>query len=89
MNKSSKRLSINDTPQYCITEIKIVKLANVNRIMIGNLNINSLPNKFDQLNDIGFSVDILVVATTIVSQPLREKCPNTGFFLVRIFPHSD
>ena len=21
--------------------------------------------------------------------PLREKCPNTEFFLVRIFPHSD
>ena len=66
-----------------------MKLANVNRIMIGNLNINSLPNKFDQLNDIGLSVDILVVVTTIVSQPLREKCPNTEFFLVRIFPHSD
>ena len=24
-----------------------------------------------------------------VQEPLREKCPNTEFFLVRIFPHSD
>ena len=23
------------------------------------------------------------------SQKLREKCPNTEFFLIRIFPHSD
>ena len=25
----------------------------------------------------------------ILTLPLREKCPNTEFFLVRIFPHSD
>ena len=25
----------------------------------------------------------------MVSVPLREKCPNTEFFLVLIFPHSD
>ena len=24
----------------------------------------------------------------IPKQPLREKCPNTEFFLVRIFPYS-
>ena len=24
-----------------------------------------------------------------MKNPLREKCPNTGFFLVRVFPHSD
>ena len=27
--------------------------------------------------------------TRIALRPLREKCPNTELFLVRIFPHSD
>ena len=31
----------------------------------------------------------LVSAAKVVEYSLREKCPNTEFFLVRIFPHSD
>ena len=30
----------------CITEIKNLRLRNVNKVIIGNLNISSLPNKF-------------------------------------------
>ena len=33
------------------------------------------------LNDFDYSFDF--------DQLLREKCPNTEFFVVRIFPHSD
>ena len=32
---------------------------------------------------------ILVTSQTYKLPPLREKCPNTEFFLVRIFLHSD
>ena len=73
INKSSKALSINDTPPYCITEIKFVKLVNVNKIMIGNLNINFFPNKFDQLNEIEFSLDILVVPETKVDNTFPAR----------------
>ena len=45
-NKSTE-LYVNYAPPYCITEIK-----HVNRIIIGNLNINSFPNRFDQLIEI-------------------------------------
>lgn len=66
-------LSINDARPYCITEIKIVKPANVNRIMIGNLNINSLPNKLDQRDEIEFSGDILVVPETKVDNTFPKS----------------
>lgn len=63
----------NDALPYFITEIKIVKLANVNRIMIGNLNINSLPNKLDQRDEIEFSGDILAVPETKVDNTFSKS----------------
>ena len=44
---TSSEMSINDPFPQCITEIKILRLRNVNKVIIGNLNINSLPNQFD------------------------------------------
>ena len=42
-----------------------IRIKNVNRIVIGSLNINSLPNKFDQLKEvIGKNLDILVIQET-------------------------
>ena len=55
-------MSINDVFPHCITEIKNLKLRNVNRLMIDHLNINSLPTKFDQLREIVLKyVDVLVI----------------------------
>ena len=36
-----------------------------------------------------FQVNISYFDETSHKSSLREKCPNTEFFLVRIFPHSD
>ena len=36
-------------------------------------------------NIVFFKISVGVIYFTL---PLREKCPNTEFFLVRIFPHS-
>ena len=36
-----------------------------------------------------FSVDLLSQSSFFLKRALREKCPNTKFLLVRIFPHSD
>ena len=61
----SPEMSNNDLfPQY-ITEIKNWRLRNVNKVIIGNLNINSLPNKFDQLREIVLKyADVFVIMET-------------------------
>ena len=42
-----------------------IRIKNVNRIVIGSLNINSLPAKFDQLKEvIGKNLDILTIQET-------------------------
>ena len=43
------KMSIIEVFRHCIIEIKNLRLRIVNKFIIGNLNINSLPNKFDQL----------------------------------------
>ena len=44
--------SIKETSPNLLFEIKNLKIRNPNTIIIGNLNINSLPNKFEQWKDI-------------------------------------
>ena len=39
----------NDEFLYPLSTIKSLRLSNVNRVVINNLNISSLPNKFNQL----------------------------------------
>ena len=48
-----------------IDMLKKLRIKNVNRIMIGSLNINSLPKKFSQLKEIiGNNLDILTIQET-------------------------
>ena len=50
-----------DTPSI----LNELRLKNVNKLVIGHLNINSLPNKFDQLKSIiGKNIDISVITET-------------------------
>ena len=51
VNQASNK-SINETSPNLLFEIKKLRIRNPNKIIIGSLNINSLPNKFEQLNDI-------------------------------------
>ena len=80
LNRSSE-MSINDVFPHCITEIKNLRLRNVNKVIIGNLNINSLPNKFDQLREIVLKyVDVLVVTETKLDDTfLTSQFLVTGF----------
>ena len=73
--------SINKTSPSLLFEIKKLNIRNPNKIIIGNLNINSLPNKFEQLKDIAIQyIDILVITETI----LDDTFP-TAQFLVNVF----
>ena len=58
-------MSINMYFQIAQKKLKNLKLRNVNRIIIGNLKINFLPNNFDQLREILLKyVDVLVIRET-------------------------
>ena len=64
VNQASNK-SINVTSPNLLFEIKKLRIRNPNKIIIGNLNINSLPNKFEQLKDIVMQhIDILVLTET-------------------------
>ena len=61
-----------DTPSI----LDKLKLKNVNRLVIGHLNINSLSRKFDQLKTIiGKNIDILVITETKID----SSFPNSQF----------
>ena len=68
--------SINETSPDLLFEIKKLRIRNPNKIIIGNFNINSLPNKFEQLKDIVMqNIDILVLTGT----KLGDTFPTASF----------
>ena len=80
LNRSSE-MSNNDAFPQCITEMKNSCLRNVNKVIIGNLNVNSLQNKFDQLREIVLKyVDVLVITETKLDDTfLKSQFLVTGF----------
>ena len=74
-------MSINDVLPHCITEIKNLRLRNINKVIFANLNINSLPNKFDQLREIVLIyADVLVVTEAKLDDTfLTSQYLVTGF----------
>ena len=61
-----------------LSKIKNLCLNIVNRAVIGNLNINSLPNKFNQLKELVLKyVDILVLTEV----KLDDSFPNSKFLV--------
>ena len=64
VNQASTK-SINVTSPNLLFKNKKLRIRNPNEVIIGNLNINSLPNKFEQLKDIVVQhIDILVLTET-------------------------
>ena len=58
--------------------IKNLRLNNVNRVIIGNLNINSVRNKFDQLQEIILKyIGVLIITET----KLDDTFPNAHFLV--------
>ena len=77
VNQASNK-SINVTSPNLLFEIKKLKIRSPNKIIIGNLNINSLPNKFEQLKDIVMKhIYILVLAET----KLGDTFPTAQFLV--------
>ena len=58
--------------------LQILKVKNVNRLITGNLNINSISNKFDQLKlFVQGKIDILIVTET----KLDSTFPTSQFVI--------
>ena len=77
VNQASNK-PINVTSPNLLFEIKKLRIRNPNKIIIGNLNINSLPNKFEQLKDIVMQhIDILVLTET----KLDDTFPTAQFLV--------
>ena len=51
VNQASDK-SIIETSPNLLFDTKKLRIRNPNKIIIGNLNINSFPNKFEKLKDI-------------------------------------
>ena len=75
--------SINDASLDPLSEFKNLRLRNTNEVIIGNININSLPNKFKQLKELVMKhTDVLVITETKLddsfptSQLLRKGFPE-------------
>ena len=82
LNRSSE-MSINDVFPHCITETKNPRLRNIYKVIFGDLNISSLPNKFDQLREIELQyVDVLAVTEMKLDDTfLTSQFLVTGFSL--------
>ena len=64
-NNDVNELGYNNDPSDTPSILRNLKLKNINRLVLGHLNINSLAGKFDQLKDlIKRNIDILVLAET-------------------------
>ena len=68
--------SINDASLDPLSEIKDLRLRNVNKVIIGNININSLPNNFEQLKELVIKhIDVFVITET----KLDDSFPTSQF----------
>ena len=53
--------------------LKILKMANINRLVIGHLNINSIRNKFEASSSlIRGNIDICVISETKIDESFQE-----------------
>ena len=73
-NKSANDQSVS----HNISELKNIRLKNVNNIIIPQININSIRNKFELLSHyVSGDIDILIITET----KLDKSFPNGQFFL--------
>ena len=78
--------SSNIQEENSLDSLRKLRLRNVNKVIIGNININSLPAKFDQVKEVILkNVDILVITET----KLDDTFPLGQFYVDRFtMPYS-
>ena len=72
-NKSDR--SINDASLDSLSEIKSLRLRNINKVIIGNINIKVFPDKFERLKELVMKYNALVITET----KLDNSFPTSQF----------
>ena len=73
LTDQSEKKSINTTPNS-LSKIKEIRIGNQNKLIIGNLNINSIRNKYGQLKEtVQKYIYILVVTETKLDETFLES----------------
>ena len=74
LNESSTAF-INDVdPEDAVNMLKAMRLSNINKLIVGSLNINSISGKFEQLKTvINGNIDILLVVETKLDATFPES----------------
>ena len=72
-DKSDK--SINDDSPDRLSEIKNLRLRNVNKVVISNININLLLKKFEQLKE------LMMYVLVITETKLNDSFPTSQFLM--------
>ena len=72
-DKSDK--SINDASPDRLSEIKNLRLRNVNKVVISNININLLLKKFEQLKE------LMMYVLVITETKLNDSFPTSQFLM--------
>ena len=74
MTDQSEKKSVNTTPNS-LSKIKEIRIGNANKVIIDNLNINSIRNKFEQSKETVLKyIDILVVTETKLDETFWNPC---------------
>ena len=75
---SAKYIDVTDSRDSANTILKNLRLANVNRLVCAQLNINSIRNKFESLREIvSTNVDILLIC----EMKLDSSFPRAQFYI--------
>ena len=78
----SKSGSINSASLNSLSEIREVRLRNIIRVLIGNLNVNSIRNKFDELKDtvLKYTNILILIETKLDETFLISRFLMDGFY---------
>ena len=69
----------DNNPKYVLSVLNDIRIKNVNKLIIGNLNINSYAGKFDEFTTIiKNNLDIVVITETT----LDDSYPDSQFLLM-------
>ena len=73
MTDQSEKKSIDTTPSF-LNKIKEIQIGNANKVIIGNLNINTIRNKFEQVKETVLKyIDVLVVTEIKLDETFLES----------------
>ena len=76
--ETTKNISSNeeismDKDNNAFDTIKEYRMKNVNKVILANLNINSIPNKFSSLKElVSNNIDVLVIQETKLDETLKN-----------------